>query len=224
MQSQPPVLSIVGATGSGRSRRWSCGSHGREGTRRDSSGTAVLPGWSPLSGDLRMAWPKRSQRSRRRDGSSTAAALTQFAVAGVIAVVLLAVVGVALLRDRGTNDATEDAKRVTRLVGVGVVEPVLSDALALGDKAAIARVDRTVRRGVLRDPVVRVKIWSPDGRIVYSDEPRLIGSRYSLGEDDRDTLHDGGVDAEVSDLSRPENRFERSQKKLLEVYLPIHTP
>ena len=28
----------------------------------------------------------------------------------------------------------------------------------------------------------------------------------------------------MSDLSAPENRYERSQKKLLEVYLPIRTP
>jgi two-component system, NarL family, sensor kinase len=30
--------------------------------------------------------------------------------------------------------------------------------------------------------------------------------------------------AEISDLSRPENRFERRAGKLLEVYLPVHTP
>jgi two-component system NarL family sensor kinase len=171
-----------------------------------------------------MAWPNRSPRTLRRGGSSTAAALTQFAVAGVVAVALLSVVGVALLRNSGTNDATNDAKRVTRIVGDGIVEPQVTDALARGDKRAIARVDRIVRRGVLRDPVVRVKIWSPDGRIVYSDEPRLIGSHYGLGEDELATLRGDGVEAEVSDLSRPENRFERPHKKLLEVYLPIHTP
>ena len=34
----------------------------------------------------------------------------------------------------------------------------------------------------------------------------------------------GSIEAEVSDLSRPENRFERPFGKLLEVYLPIRTP
>ena len=55
---------------------------------------------------------------------------------------------------------------------------------------------------MLRDGVVRVKLWTPDGRIVYSDEPRLIGARYPPDE----PLEAGRVEAEVSDLSRPENR------------------
>ena len=37
-------------------------------------------------------------------------------------------------------------------------------------------------------------------------------------------LDHGGVVAEVSDLSRPENRFERTYGELLEVYTPIRTP
>jgi signal transduction histidine kinase len=72
--------------------------------------------------------------------------------------------------------------------------------------------------------VVRVKIWNASGRILYSDEHRLIGSSYPLGDDEQRALMTGGVDAEVSDLSRPENRFERSQHKLLEVYLGITGP
>ena len=57
---------------------------------------------------------------------------------------------------------------------------------------------------------MRVKIWAPDGRIVYSDEPRLIGARYTLGDDDQEALEDGVTRAELSDLCRPENRYERS--------------
>ena len=40
-------------------------------------------------------------------------------------------------------------------------------------------MDRTVRNRLLTNPVVRVKIWDSSGRIVYSDEPALIGVRYS---------------------------------------------
>jgi signal transduction histidine kinase len=72
--------------------------------------------------------------------------------------------------------------------------------------------------------VVRIKIWTASGRILYSDEHRLIGSSYVLGAAERRALLTGGVDAEVSDLSKPENRFERSQHKLLEVYLGIVGP
>jgi signal transduction histidine kinase len=68
-----------------------------------------------------------------------------------------------------------------------------------------------------------VKIWDRTGRIVYSDEPRLIGARYPMSADDLAAFRARRVSAEVSDLSKPENRFERSFGRLLEVYLPIRT-
>ena len=45
-----------------------------------------------------------------------------------------------------------------------------------------------------------------------------------LGDDELAALSTGRIDAEVSDLPKPENRYEQSQGKLLEVYLPIETP
>jgi signal transduction histidine kinase len=93
-----------------------------------------------------------------------------------------------------------------------------------GEPAALARFDRIMRASVVQAPIVRVKIWTPGGRIVYSDERRLIGQRYPLSPDDRAILNTGGVEADVSDLSRPENRFERGQGKLIEVYTGITGP
>ncbi|MDQ1422785.1 MAG: two-component system, NarL family, sensor kinase, partial [Acidimicrobiaceae bacterium] len=106
----------------------------------------------------------------------------------------------------------------------GLVEPVLTDGLLTGDTAAFARVDSAVKNGVLDRSLVRVKIWTPDGTIVYSDEPRLVGSNYQLGAGERSAIDTGVIEAEVGDLSKPENRFERDRGKLLEVYLPIRTP
>jgi len=78
-----------------------------------------------------------------------------------------------------------------------------------------------VRERVLGRPIVRVKVWSPDGRIVYSDAATLIGRRFPLPEDLREALADDAVRADVSDLSLPENRFERGRGRLVEVYLPL---
>jgi two-component system NarL family sensor kinase len=64
----------------------------------------------------------------------------------------------------------------------------------------------------------RIKIWSADGHIVYSDKTELIGERFALGSDELAIIKDGGSQAGVSDLSRPENRFERDNGGLVEVY------
>ena len=69
-----------------------------------------------------------------------------------------------------------------------------------------------------------MKLWDRTGRIVYSDEPGLIGARYPLGAEELADFRGPEADAEVSDLSKPENRFERSFGKLLEVYVPVMTP
>ncbi len=59
---------------------------------------------------------------------------------------------------------------------------------------------------------------------MYSDVPELIGARYPLGAEDAEVLDHGGVEAEISDLSAPENRFESQFGELLEVYTQIETP
>jgi signal transduction histidine kinase len=67
-------------------------------------------------------------------------------------------------------------------------------------------------------------LWARDGRIVYSDEPRLIGTRFPLDAEKLDVLRTGATKASLSDLSGPENRYEREQGDLYEVYLPIRAP
>jgi two-component system, NarL family, sensor kinase len=155
---------------------------------------------------------------------STATAVLQFAITGTVVVLLLGFVAVELLRRTGTSEAIRDAKQVTRLAGDGVVAPNITPQLLKGDPKAIERMDRVVQTSILSGDVVRVKLWDATGRIVYSDEHRLIGFKYDLGDDEREAIEHQATDAEVSDLSRPENRFERSHAKLLEVYLGVKSP
>src|SRR5947208_3614682 len=124
------------------------------------------------------------------------APVVQFALSGLLATLLIGLVAVAVLRRIGNAEAIRSAKQVTRLAGEGIVAPNLTPGVLAGDPAALRRLDRVVRARVLRDGVVRVKLWTPDGRIVYSDEPRLIGARYPPDE----PLEAGRV--ESSDLER----------------------
>ncbi len=85
-------------------------------------------------------------------------------------------------------------------------------------------MDTAIREQVLdHSAVVRVKIWDLDGTILYSDEPRLAGQVFPLGADERDSLDNPQVHAEVSDLQAPENVYERGFGTLLEVYRPVWT-
>ena len=165
-------------------------------------------------------------RGRSSPGShrSVASVVARFALSGLAVVVVVALIGGLALRHLSIIDAEHDAAHLTRALATGIVQPAIDDRLVAGDRAAVRGLDRLVRARILRDPVMRVKIWTPDGRIVYSDEPRLIGDRFALAGEERESLSDGRAHAELSDLSRPEHRYERRYRRLLEVYVPIHTP
>jgi two-component system, NarL family, sensor kinase len=118
-------------------------------------------------------------------------------------------------------EAISNAETVTQIDAHGIVEPLLTPALLAGTPTAIHLLDAVVTQRVLGSRVVRVKIWNTAGAIVYSDLHALIGETFPLGSDERAALQAGHTNSDVSDLSRPENRFERVFGSLVEVYLPV---
>jgi two-component system NarL family sensor kinase len=147
-----------------------------------------------------------------------------FLTTGVLALVVI-VVGTAELSSRAAAaEAIWDARETTELLAHSVAEPGMPRGLVDGEAGAIDRMDRLVLDRLLVTDVDRVKIWDADGRIVYSDEVALIGQVYPLGSEEEAVLRAGHTEAEVSDLGRPENRYERTSGGLLEVYTRIDSP
>lgn len=150
--------------------------------------------------------------------------VTQFLLAGALALVLVVLATGQLSARAAQEEAIWDSRSTTEVLARSVAEPAVPRGLVDADPGAIDRFDRTVLRRLLVEDVERIKIWSADGRIVYSDETALIGERYDLGDEEKAVLAEGAVEAEVSDLGRPENRFEVSSGGLLEVYTRIDSP
>ena len=150
--------------------------------------------------------------------------VAQFALAGLAVLAVFGAAALLALRGLGNAEALRDARQFATLAGQGIVEPTVAPGLLRGEPEAIAAVDRIVQERVLGERVIRVKLWARDGRIVYSDEPRLIGARFPLDAEKLDVLRSGATKASLTDLSGPENRYERGQGDLYEVYLPIRAP
>ena len=72
--------------------------------------------------------------------------------------------------------------------------------------------------------VARIKIWSSDGTVLYSDQPDLIRKKFKLDPEQLDVLNSGATEGSVSDLRRSENKFETEEDGLLEVYTRIVSP
>jgi signal transduction histidine kinase len=138
--------------------------------------------------------------------------------------VLVAVVGSFAARRLAEREAVNDAASTANLLAEAVVQPALRDPVATGDPAAVRVLARALRPYLATSPIVRVKVWTRGGRVVWSDEPRLVGASFALSSKELDVFDHPATGAEVSDLEEPENRFERGNGRLLEVYRPVWTP
>ena len=146
------------------------------------------------------------------------------ALAALVVAVIVAVAGAVVSQRISEQEAVHDVAELTDDLADSVVQPALTDTMPSDPAEARRVLDPLVRHWLRNGSMVRVKIWTPAGMVLYSDEPRLIGETFALEPGARSALLSPRTDADVSDLRLPENRFERSDGKLLEVYRPVWTP
>jgi two-component system, NarL family, sensor kinase len=179
---------------------------------------------------------RRRHRPVPRDSLSGAApprigaAVARFVLGSFVAVAVVAVGGYFALRSIATKEAEDTTRQVVEVNG-RLVQTALDDGILKRNRKSIQRLDDFIISTVLPPssvpnsaPIKRVKIWAADGTVLYSDIHQLIGKKYELGAEERELLEQGGAEAEVSDLAKPENRYERQYGKLLEAHTPIRTP
>lgn len=172
------------------------------------------PAWTVLS--------RGGARAQLEPMVTTRRVVAQMVAALALVLVVVAALATFAAGRLAEREAVNDAASAADLVADAVVTPLLTDALADGDPDDLAALDGVVRDVVLGDEIVRVKIWTPDGTVVYADEAHLIGRRFDLSDNQRAALADPRTIAEVSRLERSENEFETGGR-LLEVYRPVWT-
>jgi HD-GYP domain-containing protein (c-di-GMP phosphodiesterase class II) len=111
------------------------------------------------------------------------------------------------------------------------VATLINPHLRLADFAAplspvrFAEIDTLVRELINSNRhIIRVKLWSRDGTILYSDMTELIGRRFPVKKELREAL-EGRIAYEISSLEKEENVGERGRfERLIEVYTPVKPP
>ena len=193
-----------------------------ETTQADAASSDLLASAAPF--DLGAPKARRNVDVASQAPVSVRRLVVRFALAG-LPVLAAAIVVTAIASVRiGTKLGIDDAKRVSYASALLVEEQALEEGLLEGDPDAIARMDDFVRKYILRSSLIKVKIHTGDGTIIYSNEPLLIGQSFPMGDDEREVLSgELDVEAEISDLSKEENTLE-TEERLLEVYRGIRTP
>lgn len=70
------------------------------------------------------------------------------------------------------------------------------------------------------EDIVRIKVWSKDGTVIYSDNKNIVGQNFNDNEEFQEALR-GEVPAEIKEPVKPENISELGYGQLMEVYVPI---
>jgi signal transduction histidine kinase len=84
-------------------------------------------------------------------------------------------------------------------------------------------LDKIFVTGPLHRKVVRFKLWSGDGAILYSSDHAQDGTRFPV-DGLLTAAFAGTVQARISALDAPDNQTEREHwRRLIEVYVPVRT-
>jgi two-component system, NarL family, sensor kinase len=153
-----------------------------------------------------------------RSRSVIRTALTRFLLVGLASLVLVAVPTVLLFdliaEDHGLETAIESGQNLT----VRLLAPETTSAAIAGEQTALAHVDSVVRARMRDGSIARIKIWDMTGRVIYSDEPALIGSVHPLPEAASLLRASRPGIAEMSGPGKAGNGLERGPTQLVEVY------
>lgn len=172
-------------------------------------------------------WRRRSNSrpepgvARSTRGVSIVAAVVQFAIVGVAAATIVAIVAGARVRSTGTNEAIRDAREWATLLSQNIIAPQVNDAVLAGDAAALGKLDEVVSSVVKNGPIFRIKVWTPEGRVVYSDDQSLIGKAFELAAPVKQSIATGAPFVDVTMADDAENQFEGAPSRQLEVYMPF---
>ncbi|MHB1343596.1 MAG: HD domain-containing phosphohydrolase [Thermoleophilia bacterium] len=149
--------------------------------------------------------------------------LTRFSLLGLaVTLIVGAAMAFAVAHQLTENEIEQlsriTARRLTTVVQAATAEPDF-DAPWSGER--LDAMDALLLSELRGTGVVRVKIWSLDGTILYSDERKLVGRRFDV-TDDLERARSGEVSGELSSLQDPENQMEAEEYgELLEVYVPV---
>ena len=113
---------------------------------------------------------------RRRPGLRT------IVVAPAVAVILvMAIVVSNSVADELRRGATESAVHNVEAIVRGYIDPGLREASLDLNAPHNPTIDSQLERLTQSGEIVRINLWSRDGRIVYSNVPELRGRRFSIG-------------------------------------------
>jgi signal transduction histidine kinase len=145
-------------------------------------------------------------------------ALVRFLLGCALALVILAAGTVYVGGRIAEEQALSEARNVAKLLAQRVAAPLVTEAFRQGNPQARHRLESAMRERLRDGSIKHIKLWDPDGTVLWSDESNMIGHQYPIDPEDRKLFGTTNATADVSTLDKKENANERASGELLEVY------
>lgn len=100
----------------------------------------------------------------------------------------------------------------------GVAAPLIDSGFLAGDRPDVDAFEAIMRNRLAHGSLVHVKVWADDGRVLWADDSELRGQVFTLEPAVAGLFSTAGVASSLSDLDEAENRPNRADGPLLEVY------
>jgi signal transduction histidine kinase len=168
--------------------------------------------------------PRYGQQARGLLRPLRSLSLAQRFLVANVAILLVAglVVGV-WVGNQLERSIVDRTASVTALYVESIIEPSVASMADGGELTTeeITTLDAHLASSALADRVRSMRIWSDDGRVVYSPDAALIGQRFPV-DDHLAEAWAGEIVSGMDDLSGEENAWERARwSRLLEMYVPV---
>lgn len=147
---------------------------------------------------------------------------SRFVMAGGLLMFTTMVVTGSLVSDMVSREALKNRAAATALFVQSLVGPLAQDLRTSGrlSALAIAQLNRLHADEAFERRFPYLELWAPDGSIVYSNSPALIGQRFALPKGLSRALA-GDVTSDYTDLSAREHTIRGIGMRYLEIYSPI---
>lgn len=142
-----------------------------------------------------------------------------FAATAVVSL-LIGVLAFFVSNSLAERDTLDEGVRISAILA-NEVRPRLGAALNAADPAALQALDAGIRPAISQFGVLRIKLFDGSGRVLYSDEQRLIGQRFTFTEVERAALAGTDPLAAITTPEGAENEYEQFSGRLVEVRRPL---
>ena len=96
---------------------------------------------------------------------------------GLLVLVVVAIPVFVWVRAVSRDLATQDILHLTQRLANYAISPVLTNDLLVHDPAAVAQIDERMKPWISDAEILRIKVWSAEGTVLYSTTLRGVFRR-----------------------------------------------